>query len=323
MGFLVLIVIPILLWIQRRAWRRSDSILASSIPLREMVRIHRKARSWGRRAMLLSLILFITARAGPRWGRSDESGIIRGRDLVVLIDLSKSMLAEDMQGSLPRWQAVQAGLRHLLDTVEQRGGHRLAFVVFAAKPWVICPLTSDYDYLRLKIDELNPNLPPPEIYPNDEEPWVSGTRIGEAIAFGVTIHDPQFPGYQDILLPTDGDDPANLNDREVGILAARNASIPVHVIGIGTFQGALLPGGDLISQLQEVELKQLALETNGEYASWYEATPQLGEFFRSRIESRPSRILSEDSLPQPENRYRLFLFPALVLLLLGWWLEQR
>ena len=72
----------------------------------------------------------------PQWGKSDETGVAVGRDLVIVIDLSRSMQAPDMADpSAPtRWQAARAGALDLLAGIARRGGHRVAVVVFAAHP---------------------------------------------------------------------------------------------------------------------------------------------------------------------------------------------
>jgi Ca-activated chloride channel family protein len=288
----------------------------------------RSRTRWSRIAVFLALVLFIVSLTGPKWGSSDDRGVLQGRDLVVLIDLSKSMLAEDVagEGVHARWQAVQKGLDDLLDTVQQRGGHRIAFVVFATETWVLSPLTNDYDFLRHKIDELDPNYPPPETLPKEENSLKSGTQIGEAIREGVAVHDPKFSGYQDILLLTDGDDPDNLKGVDVGVSVARNASIPVHVIGVGDpARTTEIPTPQLPVEvtLKEKELKQLASEAKGEYASWHREVPRVGEFFRTAIEPHPSRDLGDLALPRKQERYRWFLLPGLLLLTLGWWLRSR
>lgn len=281
-------------------------------------------KRWGRIATFLALILFIVSLTGPKWGSSDDRGVLQGRDLIVLIDLSKSMLAEDV-GHLTRWQAVQEGLIDLLDTVQRQGGHRIAFVVFATEAWVLSPLTNDYDFLRHKIDELDPNYPPSETLPKEEDTAKSGTQIGEAIRVGVSLREANFPGYQDILLLTDGEDPDDLKGVDVGISAALNASIPVHIIGIGDPSRATpIPKEDFFLEftLKEAELKKLAREAKGEYASWHREVPHLGEFFRTVIEPRPSRDLGDLALPRKQDRYRWFLGPGLLLLVGGWWLRR-
>ena len=98
--------------------------------------------------------------------------MVVGRDLVVILDLSRSMTVADMSDPVyqQRWQAAQAAIRDLANRVEQRGGHRLGLVVFAARAWVVCPLTSDYDHFRARLDEFTPKAPPPEIRPDPDQP---------------------------------------------------------------------------------------------------------------------------------------------------------
>jgi Ca-activated chloride channel family protein len=277
------------------------------------------------RLTLLALIFFIVALSGPKWGSVRDQGVLAGRDLVVLVDLSKSMLAEDV-GKLGRWQAVQQGLMQLLDTVEQRGGHRIAFVVFATEVSVLCPLTNDYDFLRHKVAALDPRYPPPETLAKDDNSIKSGTQIGEAIRVGVAVHDRRFVGYQDLLLLSDGEDPDDLKGVDVGIAEARNASIPLHIIGVGDpTRSTFVEKIDVLLEfkLQEALLKKLASEGRGEYTSWPAEVPEVGTFFRSVIEPRPSRDLGDLALPQKTPRYRWFLLPGVVLLIWSWLPSER
>jgi Ca-activated chloride channel family protein len=294
-----------------------------------------KRRARSRLCLLGSIMLIVVALAGPRWGRGD-SGVVIGRDLVIVLDLSKSMLAEDVtdgRNRIERWRAARAGIHDLIASIRLRGGHRIGLVVFAAKPWVVCPLTADYDHFTLRLDEFDPLGPPREVNPDKEreETFPSGTRIGSAIKEAVETHDPRLLGYQDILLISDGDDPAPDADIEieVGVEAARKTSIPVHVAGVGdpseeAAVGYKRPDGQeefFRTKLHDKRLREIARQTRGEYLSDHHNVPRLGEFFQSRIESRPSRELPDDALPQPRERYLWFLIPALVLLVAAWWVE--
>jgi len=286
-----------------------------------------------RRARLLlfaGLISLIVATAGPHWGKGGETGVVVGRDLVVVLDLSRSMTANDMADLRyqQRWQAARAGIEALLARVQSRGGHRLGLVVFAAKPWIVCPLTSDYDHFRARLEEFSPNAPPPEIRPEPEEQITSGTGIGAAIRMALAAHDPRFPGYQDILLLSDGDGPGVEVESEGGIKDAADRQVPVHTVGLGdpTRPTEIVFGdGESVefvgTKLQEGVLKDVARLTRGEYLAAKRDLPPMGDWFMTTIEPRPSRELSDDAMPQPRDRAVWFVAVGVLLLFLAWAIE--
>jgi Ca-activated chloride channel family protein len=286
-----------------------------------------KSRRRSRILLFIALIGLVAAVSGPRWGKGNNEGVIVGRDLVIVLDLSRSMIARDMaDGDRPeRWQAAKFATQELIETVRQRGGHRLGIVVFAARSHVICPLTSDYDHVRSRLDEFSPHAPPPEVRPDPDEPLPTGTSIGAAIHTAIGTHDPRFPGYQDILLFSDGDGPEVEQEIELSIRESVERQIPVHVVGLGNpkekwflefgeGQNTHLVG----TMLQEGILKDLARRTKGEYYAAQREIPQLGPWFTQIIEPRPSRELSDDALPQPRDRSMWFMLGGLVFLTLAW-----
>ena len=330
--FWLLLLLPIVAVVYRLSGygrRRALARFGQPHAVAGLVARRPRGRALGRLGGLGVVALLVVGLTGPRWGKGEETGIIRGRELVIVFDLSKSMLGGDMNGEFrTRAEAAREAVRDLLDTVERRGGHRLALVVFAAKPWVLSPLTTDYDHLRLRLDELDPAAPPPEVYPKDINEVVSGTRIGEALRFAAEeVHDPRFGGHQDILLLSDGDDPGNDNEWQKGAEAARKAGIPVHVVGLGdpvVGDEALAFGDQLIqTKLNEGPLRDIARLTRGDYYPAQREQPKLGEFFTAQIEPRPSRDLPDDLVPQQRPRHLWFLLPALGLMIIGWWLEGR
>lgn len=299
----------------------------------------RTPQVWGqgfsRFAYPAAWLLLIIAIAGPRWGKSDDTGIAVGRDLVLAIDLSRSMLADDM--STPphsRAEAAKAAALDLLDAVSRRGGHRVGVVVFAAKPVVLSPLTTDYDHVRAVIEALNVKQPPLACRPGLDPNAVSGTRIGAGLAAAVVMHDARFRGSQDIVLFSDGDDPVDDREWARGSDAARNANIPVHTVGVGNpDQESPIPLGDgfldfipadgavpetVRTRLHEEPLTSIADQTRGQYFPARQSHPALGEFYRTQIEPHPSRPFSDDEIPQPKERYAWFLAPAILLFTLHW-----
>jgi Ca-activated chloride channel family protein len=284
-----------------------------------------------RRSRLLlfaGLTALILAVAGPRWGKGGEAGVVVGRDLVVVLDLSRSMTAADMADPVhdQRWEAARAGVHDLVNDVERRGGHRLALVVFAARPWVVCPLTSDYDHFRARLDEFSPTAPPPELRPDPDQPLPTGTAIGAALRMALAAHDPRFPGYQDILLVSDGDGPGVETESEGGVKDAADRNVPVHVAGVGhpaSVTELPLGTGESVefTKLQEGILRDIARRTRGEYLSARREVPPLGDWFVRTIEPRPSRELADDAIPQPKDRSIWFVGGGLLFLVLAWMWE--
>ena len=272
----------------------------------------------------LAWVLLVLGAAGPRWGEGGETGVAVGRDVVIVIDLSRSMLADDMadRTASTRWEAARAAALDLIAGLARRGGHRVGVVAFAARPKLVCPLTTDYDHARAVVEELHGRHPPPEVRPTAAGDEPSGTRIGAAITAAVRAHDNRFPGYQDVVLISDGDDPADDREWEAGVAEALKAGIPVFAVGVGNpvaVAPLTLDGEDVVgTQLREAPLQQVADETRGQYVAARTSVPRLGEFFRTHLEPLPGREVSDESIPQPEEQYPWLLAPALALFAVGW-----
>lgn len=329
----LLLVLPLLAVVDRYAAvrrRRAAALVGRPGAVAGLRTDPRLRRRWLGLLYPLGWAALVLGLAGPRWGTSDDPGLAVGRDVVVVIDLSRSMLAQDLStGSAARWEAARDAARDLLDHLARRGGHRVAVVAFAARPVVLVPLTTDIDHARAAVEELDGKLPPPECRPVAGDPaQTSGTRIGAALAAAVAAHDPRFPGSQDVILISDGDDPADDREWAAGADAARQADIPVHTVGIGnplagaqvwTDDGPVHDGPDeVLSRMNEGLLRQLAAETRGQYLPARQDPVRLGAFYREQIEPRPSRAVSDDALPQPKERYPWFLAPAAALFAVGW-----
>ncbi|HEY1187091.1 MAG TPA: VWA domain-containing protein [Gemmata sp.] len=327
----LLLLLPLLGLLNRFAARRRKRAIASigrPAAVAGLLTHARPTRRWLGLAYPLAWGLLILGVAGPRWGKSDEPGIAIGRDVVIVIDLSRSMLAEDMDSpqAKTRWEGARAGALDLLGAMARRGGHRVGVVVFASRPKVLCPLTTDYKHARAVLEAIDGQYPPPECKAGADPDLTSGTRFGSALVAAVGTHDARFKGAQDIFLISDGDDPEE-GDREwvKGANAARTANIPVYTVGVGNPTVPTFPDPDALdfnTKLEDAEdkpLKLIAGETQGRYESARTGAPRLGEFFLNHVEGqKPRVILGEDQVPQPKERYPWFLAPALALFLVGW-----
>lgn len=301
-------------------WRRWSLLQLSGIAgLRNMekYRWRRSLRSYGVAAGLSCLMLGI---AGPQWGQDRDQSLAPGRDLAVVLDLSLSMLAKDVPGAFSesRWGQAVSAAKDLADAAEKRGGHRLALIVFASQAKVVCPLTQDYDHFREVLGQVDPFDPLLEIGPSADAS--SGTRMGLALQEAVRLlHEAVAPGYQDMVLLSDGDDPAQDEEWRAGAELARKERIPVHTVGLGDpvrSSPIPIPGfGDLrfrgvliTTRLDERPLQEIAARTGGTYTPARTGALPLADWLYA------GRELKEDSVPVYKPRYAWFYALALALL---------
>jgi Ca-activated chloride channel homolog len=310
-------ILGILAWRSRRVGRRSLATLGSPALLRIVDRGRPILRGLG---WSLAIALLALTAAGPRWGDGPPPPVQPGCDVVLAVDVSRSMLARD---ALPnRLERGKSALGDLIDAVQRRGGHRLGLVAFAGQALVVCPLTNDYDHVRAKLGELSADPLPPKL----QSASTSGTRIGAGIAAAVAAHDAQFRGAQLIVLVSDGDDPANDDEWRAGYSAARAARIPVFTVGIGDPEReSPIPLGDgllifdghpVTSRLHDEPLREIAKRTGGDFITAGTGKPDLSSFVRENINYFPTREAIAGTLPQPVERQALFLAAALVVALL-------
>lgn len=280
-------------------------------------------RGWRRLSGLCLLLGFGglgVGMAGPQWGRDWDQSAAPGRDVVVVLDCSRSMLAETPS----RLMRARNALLDLADAVESRGGHRLALVLFAGKAQLACPLTHDYDHFRSKLDSLEALAQGRDLEPRPGEK--SGTRLGQALSLAAACDDPRWAETRDILLLSDGDDPARDAEWRNGSRVAVALGIRVHAVGIGDpntasvirlDSGPLKYDGQLVrTRLEEAPLHEIAEMTGGSYTSARTRTLPLGSLYLDTIEHLPEREDSEDALPVYQQRYAWFLAPALGFLIL-------
>ena len=215
----------------------------------------------------LALLTSLLAAARPQWGKLVDEVQQAGVDVVVLMDTSLSMAAEDLAPS--RLELARDEIDTLLEAL---AGDRVALITFAGLPSLACPLTVDHGAVRLFLDAVEP-----------EVVQVPGTALAEAIELGIEAF-----GEFDIVgadrsramvLFTDGEDHEGGIDEVLPKL--EKAGVIVHAIGVGTTRGAPIPvageaegagrfkkdaeGRLVTTRLDEAVLQQLAFETGGHY----------------------------------------------------------
>lgn len=263
----------------------------------------------------LALALAILALARPQLLHSETLERAMGIDLMVVLDLSTSMLAEDGEGAAPRENRLERAKKVLAGFLGGRSGDRIGLVVFAARPYPAAPLTMDHAWLREVIASLQAGV------------VEDGTALGEAILAALNRLRAK-PGADStaaaqsraIILITDGRANAGEVDALQAAQAARALGIRIHAIGIGAQGTAVIPvdnplGGVLYRQvradLDETTLRAVAETSGGGYFRADDGDT-LGRVFAEidKLEKRPVERKVRQSV---RELFPVFLLAALAL----------
>ncbi len=265
--------------------------------------------------LIFAFASMVVALSRPRWNPTIKQVHSQGRDVVILLDVSRSMLAEDIKPN--RLERSKIAIR---DLIERLSGDRIGLITFAGDATVKCPLTQDYGFLRLKLDEIS-----------TESTGVGGTNIGDAIRKASNeIFDDELKDYKDIILITDGEDMESSLPVEAASAAA-DKGIRIIAVGIGNAeQGARIPiydeagnrtfltyqGEQVWTKLDEKTLRRIALASaDGRYIPVRDGTFDLGEIYEGIVLSSQRRQLEQQSRLEYEEKFQIFLTLALIALL--------
>ena len=288
-------------------------------------RVPTRQRLWHDRALLLAWWLAVLSLARPTWGEGVTEVRRVGSDVVIALDLSHSMLAEDVHPN-----RLEASFREIDRLLELLRGDRVGLVVFAGSAFVQTPLTTDHNTLRVFLRRLHPDWMP---------------RPGTAIAAGLeeahrllvgTPERPVDPSPQQlIILVTDGED----HEGEALEVSARlaEASIALLTVGVGTEAGGPVPlgarpgsarsllrdasGEVVITRFNEPFLRELAGRANGPFLRFSEEG-QVAAALAAVIAAQEGRRHHEEVRRWHTERYPLFALGALLALLVSVFLAR-
>jgi Ca-activated chloride channel family protein len=279
-----------------------------------------KGRRFLKSLFLLTAIgLLILALSGPRWGSHYQEVQQKGVDIMVLVDVSPSMMVTDVEPN--RLERARREISDFLKVVE---GDRVGLVAFSGAAFVQCPLTLDYGAVRMFLGALEPDLIP-----------VPGTDLGAAIETGISAFDLTSETDKVLLLITDGEDNENK-----GLDAARHAmekGIKTFVFGIGDPSGAPVPAGDgkggfmkdangkvVLSKLDEEGLKRIASVTGGSYVRSVAGDLDLDLLYFDGIKRHTkAAMVKSGKIKVYEERFPIFALAAFLLLLLEGIMRDR
>ena len=262
---------------------------------------------------LLGLVFLVLTLMEPKWGYTWEDVHRRGRDIIVAVDVSRSMLATDVPPT-----RLERAKRAIIDLMQIMEGDRIGLVAFAGGAFVQCPLTLDYGAAKMFVNSLDPSLIPK-----------GGTQIGEAIVKAVGAFEGNDRDTRALILITDGE---NLQgDLDSAVKLAKEKGVKIFCIGIGTPSGSPIQiidekgnkaylkdreGNQVLSKLNEETLQKIALETGGAYAQAVASGLELDAIYTKRIAGMDAKELESSRRKHYEHRFQWPLSAAFACFLI-------
>ena len=306
------------------AYHRRKKLAARFVSLSMLPKLSTSVSPWRRLAkvtiLLFAIAFLFVALARPQWGRKMEHIERRGLDLVLLQDISLSMLAEDIKPN-----RLTRSRHEISAFLESLSGDRVGLVAFAGEAQVMVPLTLDYGTVQMMLRELTPG-------------WLMpGTNLEKAIRKGMDLYRNSGSAgqYSVMILMSDGEEL-----EAAAVNAAKEAAemgIRIYTIGIGSREGVPIPvpsrngevaykkdmqGNIVTTRLEDGTLQEIASVTGGLY---FYASP--GEFQLQKVLSEiailEKKEQASDRMENYQDRYQIFLGLAALLFLIEALVSER
>jgi Ca-activated chloride channel family protein len=303
----------IFVWAGAQRKRALRAFIDSELIERVKLTASPQHRRWKAALVLCAFALIAMALARPAWNPKPQTVERRGRDVVFVIDVSRSMLAEDLAPNRLKRAKIA-----VMDLVDRLAGDRVALIAFAGTAVLKCPLTLDYGFFAMMLDGLEPS-----------SVARGGTMIGDAIRKALDeAYDDQERKYKDIILITDGEDHDSFP-----VEAAEEASqrgVRIIAIGLGDErQGRRIPvtdeqgrrtfltyrGREVWSRLDAETLRRMVNATpGGRYLNVSTGTIDLGSVYLNLIAGEEKREIESLTVKLYEEKFQIFLGFALLML---------
>ena len=266
----------------------------------------------------LSVICFVLALARPQWSTKTEPVMRSGVDLMIALDVSNSMLAEDEKPS-----RLAKARQFISSLVDQLKGDRVGLIIFAGNAYLQVPLTSDYIATKSLLKTVGPRLAPTQ-----------GTAIGDAIRLANEAFESGEKQYKALLVISDGE-----NHDEDAIEAAKEAAgkgVLIHTMGVGSPRGGPIPekvggrvdykrdreGNIVFSKLNEEMLRNVAVQADGDYYRLSASSDNVGSILGA-LASMEKKDFEEVVFTDYEEQYQWFLALGLFFLILEYFISER
>jgi Ca-activated chloride channel family protein len=322
--YALLILLPLLLvfyWLifrmKRKAMQRFGNL---SLMEKLALSFSPKKKRWKVALLLLAIFFLLFSLARPQLGTRLTLMKREGVDIVIAMDCSFSMLAEDFKPS-----RLEKAKQEVNGLIARMRGDRVGLVAFAGVAFIQCPLTLDYSAAQMFLDIMDENLIP--------QP---GTAIGDAVRTSIKAFNQKERKYKVLILLTDGED--HDSDPLGAADEAATEGIRIYTIGIGSVQGEPIPvrnkrgevsgykkdaeGNVVVSSLDETTLQKIALTTGGKYYHASSGEMELDKIY-DEISKMEKKELEGKLMTQYEDRYQIFLFLSILCLAVEFLLSER
>lgn len=270
--------------------------------------------------IIFAIVFMILALGRPQIGTRLEEVKREGVDILIALDVSLSMMAEDIRPS--RLEKAKHEIDSFIDMLE---GDRVGLIAFAGIPFVQCPLTLDYGAAKLFLDIMDVKLIP--------QP---GTAISDAILLAVKTFEQRERKHKVLVLITDGEDHEGEPLKAAEI--AEKEGVIIYTVGVGSVKGDPIPvynehgrnigfkkdrqGEVVTSKLDEITLEKMALQTNGKYYRATGGEDELKKIYEA-ISKMEKKELASVKFSQYEDRFQYILAFAIILLITEVFINER
>ena len=320
---LLIIVLLNILWIKNKIWKKKAiSNFAEINTLSKIFNGFSNNRSSIKFfTFRIAIGLLIIAAANPQYGENERTVVSKGIDIMVALDISKSMMAEDLVPDDNRLDSAKLAIGKLMK--ELRGDH-VGIVVFAGEAYKQLPLTPDYQVAKLFLKSVGSDMISSQ-----------GTDIGNAIELCMSSFSEDRKTNKAIVIISDGED-----HEEMAVNAAKDASengVVICTVGMGSEKGVPIPiirNGKkvgikkdqdeltVLTKLNEENLIQIAEAGNGTYTKTKGLSLDLRKIL-DRINKIEKTSLKKDRYSTYDDQFQWFLFPGLLLLLLDFVIFEK
>ncbi|QYJ68964.1 VWA domain-containing protein [Flavobacterium litorale] len=268
--------------------------------------------------LLLGLSGIIIALVNPKIGTKTETVKREGIDIVFAIDVSKSMLAEDVKPS-----RLEKAKQIVSQTINQLGNDRIGIVGYAGSAYPVLPITSDYSVAKMFLQSMNTDMVSSQ-----------GTAISDALELATTFFDdPQTSKL--VILISDGEDHGEGSAEAAQ--AAEEAGIKIITVGVGTKKGGTIPlkrngitqtfkrdnaGEVVVTKMYPDQLKTIAEITKGGYV-YGNSTRKVSDYVKNALENIEKTEFESKEVSLYESQYQWFLGAAFLLLFIEMFLLER